>query len=287
MNAISPEDYLEPPCPLERPHAPGCGAPHHTHDEHCGCGHHHRERIPVGEIIAKCDAFFNSEQMGPLGDHLRHWLARAREIGDEQGELTMLSELMGHYRMTGDRERGLEAVREGFELMKKIGEEGTVSAGTILLNGATALQAFGETEKALNCYAEAFRCYGAHLDPSDGRFAGLFNNMAAAYAARGDLKSAETHYLKALDVLKACGDLMDAAVTYVNLAQLYAGADPADPMVEVSLDCAMDCFDSPDAVRDGYYAHTCRKCASAFGAFGRPETEKDLDSRADSYYAGH
>ena len=277
--SIDPEDYLEPQCPLSRPR-------HHHHDGKCSCGHPHG-RIPVSEIIARCDELFNTEQMGPLGDHLRHWLAKARELGDEQGELTILSELMGHYRMTGDRERGLEAVRDGFALMKKIGEEGTVSAGTILLNGATALQAFGETEKALNCYAEAFRCYGAHLDPMDPRFAGLLNNMAGAYAASGNFKSAEDHYLRALDVLKACGNLMDSAVTYVNLAQLYASADPADPMIQATLDCAMDCFDSPDAVRDGYYAHTCRKCASAFGAFGRPETEKDLNARADSWYAGH
>ncbi len=277
--SIGPEDYLEPQCPLSRPR-------HHHHDGKCSCGHPHG-RIPVPEIIARCDELFNSEQPGPLGDHLRHWLARARELEDEQGELTILSELMGHYRMTGDRERGLEAVRDGFALMKKIGEEGTVSAGTILLNGATALQAFGETEKALNCYAEAFRCYGAHLDPTDARFAGLLNNMAGAYAASGNFKSAEDHYLRALDVLKSCGNLMDSAVTYVNLAQLYASADPADPVIQATLDCAMDCFDSPEAVRDGYYAHTCRKCASAFGAFGRPETEKDLNARADTYYAGH
>ena len=277
--SIGPEDYLEPQCPLSQPR-------HHHHDGKCSCGHPHG-RIPVPEIIARCDELFNTEQMGPLGDHLRHWLAKARELGDEQGELTILSELMGHYRMTGDRERGLEAVRDGFALMKKIGEEGTVSAGTILLNGATALQAFGETEKALNCYAEAFRCYGAHLDPMDARFAGLLNNMAGAYAASGNFRSAEDHYLRALDVLKACGNLMDSAVTYVNLAQLYASADPDDPMIQATLDCAMDCFDSPDAVRDGYYAHTCRKCASAFGAFGRPETEKELNARADSYYAGH
>ena len=189
--------------------------------------------------------------------------------------------------MIGDRERGLAAVRDGFALMAALGVAGTVSAGTIYINGATALQAFGEVDEALKYYAEAFRCYSETLDPADWRFAGLLNNMAAAYAEKNDVKRAETYYLKALDVLNACGNRMDAAVTYVNLAQLYRKSDPDDPMIGASLDCAMLCFDDPEVERNGYYAHTCRKCASAFGEMGRAADERELNRRADGFHAGH
>lgn len=275
--SIEPKDYQEPACPFER----------------CACGETHphrhppRERIPLGDIIKECDRLFNAEKPFELGEHLRKWRARARELGDGEGELSLLSELMGHYRMTNDRERGLSAIRDGFALMAELGIDGTVSAGTIYINGATALQAFGEVDEALKYYAEAFRCYNDHLAPDDWRFAGLLNNMAAAYAEKNDIKRAEAYYLKALDVLNACGNRMDTAVTYVNLAQLYRKADPDDPMIGASLDCAMLCFDDPAAAHDGYYAHTCRKCASAFGEFGRADDERELNRRADEFYAGH
>ena len=302
MMTIDPEDYLEPLCPLEEPcgcghdgcahehvHGSGPGAeythgngPAHGH----GVGHVHAGRIPMREIIEESDRLFNAEKTAELGEHLRKWRAEAQRIGDREGELGILSELMGHYRMQGDRERGLAAVRDGFTLLGKLGIGGSVSAGTILINGATALQAFGEIDESLNYYKEAFRCYGAHLDPNDWRFAGLLNNMAAAYAAKHDVRYAEAYYRKALDVLKACGNLMDAAVTHVNLAQMYAAeAGPDDPRIPVELDLAAACFDDPAAERDGYYAHTCRKCASAFGPLGRPEFEAELNRRADDYYA--
>ena len=302
---IDPEDYMEPQCPLEEPC--GCGHEHgrargsgpgadltHGNGDPCGRGsehgamprRNHPRRIPMREIIAECDRLFNAERPVELGEHLRKWRAEAQAIGDREGELGILSELMGHYRMQGDRERGLAAVRDGFTLLGKLGIAGSVSAGTILVNGATALQAFGEIDESLRYYKEAFRCYGAHLDPNDWRFAGLLNNMAAAYAAKHDVKYAEAYYRKALGVLKACGNLMDAAVTHVNLAQMYAAEDRDDPRIPAELDLAMGCFDDPAAVRDGYYAHTCRKCASAFGPLGRRDIEAELNRRADEYYAG-
>ena len=305
---IDPEDYLEPRCPLEEPcgcrhghddcghehnHGSGPGAeythgngtPGHDGHEHIHGDHAHARRIPMREIIEECDRLFNAEQPFELGEHLRKWRAEAQAIGDREGELGILSELMGHYRMQGDRDRGLAAVRDGFALLGKLGIGGSVSAGTILINGATALQAFGEIDEALDYYKEAFRCYGAHLDPNDWRFAGLLNNMAAAYAAKHDTRYAEAYYRKALDVLKACGNLMDAAVTHVNLAQMYAAeSGPDDPRITAELDLAVACFDDPAAVHDGYYAHTCRKCASAFGPLGRPEFEAELNRRADDYY---
>lgn len=246
-----------------------------------------RNRIPMQEVIQECDRLFNAENMVELGEHLRKWREEARRIGDREAELGILSELMGHYRMLGDRERGLMAVRDGFALLSQLGIAGSVTAGTILINGATALQAFGDIDGALNYYKEAFRCYGAHLDSNDWRFAGLLNNMAAAYAAKHDVKYAEAYYRKALDVLKACGNLMDAAVTHVNLAQMYAAEDRDDPRIASELELAVACFDDPAAIRDGYYAHTCRKCASAFGPLGFPEVEEELNWRADEYYAGN
>ena len=273
MNPLSQEDYQEPACPLAPP------PPAHVY-------HDPPERVPLAEVIAECDRLFNSERTIELGEHLRKWRARAAELGDKKAELSILNELMGHYRMTGDRERGLKAVQDGFRLISEVGITGTVSAGTILLNGATVLKAFGEVKEALRHYAEASRCYGAHLAPEDPRWAGLLNNMAAAYLDNGETKHAEAYYRKALAIMQQNGNLMDTAVTWVNLAQLYATLEGEDAKVTDCLDQAFACFDSPDAEYGSYYAHTCRKCAGAFGALGQPKREQELNARAEALYEG-
>ena len=270
---LEKEDYMEPVCPLSRPAEPSY-RPQAV------------RRIPLQEVIARCDELFNANQPSELGEHLRYWRKQAHQYNDLESELSLLSELMGHYRMNYDPERGMQAVQDGVDLIKLLGISGTVSCGTILINAATALQAFGHIEKALQYYAEAFRCYGNHLDPADVRFAGLLNNMAAAYCANGELDHAGAYYRKALDVLQKNHNLMDSAVTYVNLAQLGYQQDLDSCEIDALLDKAMECFNDPAAERNGYYAHTCSKCAPAFGFFGRDNDELELKQRAEQFYAG-
>ena len=73
-------------------------------------------------------------------------------------------------------------------------------------------------------------------------------------------------------------------MTCVNLAQLYARRDPADPVINIMLESAVDCFDSPALKRDGYYAHTCLKCAPAFDDFDRHDDREKLEKYAAEVY---
>ena len=246
-----------------------------------------KQRIPLADIIKECDKLFNSNRSAELGAFLRAWRAKAQEIADRAGELSILNELIGHYRMTKDELHGLQAVNDAVKLIGDIGMERDLSAGTIYLNAATALSSFDKFEEALQLYSKAQTCYVEHLEEEDVRFAGLYNNMAAAVLATGNFSSAEEYYFKAVDILSAASSLMDLAVTYVNIAQLYYTRDAEDVMVSSSLDCAMLCFNDPAAAHDGYYAHTCSKCAGAFGDMGRKDDEEELLTRARRYYAGN
>jgi tetratricopeptide (TPR) repeat protein len=274
--SLAPEDYMEPGCCLKH----GKCSCHHGNgtEEKCAAP------IPVAEIIAKCDELFNMEKSKELGEHLRFWRKEAQRAGDKKGEVTILSEMMGHYRMIRDPERGIEAVESGIALLKTLDLSDTLSAGTVFLNAATALQSFGKVDEALPLYAETARIYERNLDPADWRFAGLYNNMAAAYCEKGEFKLAETCYLRAIDVLKACGNFNDSAVTCLNLAQLYRQWNGDEAMVETMAACAMEYFNAPECPRDGYYAHSCTKCASGFEALGYGEIARELLSRAGEYY---
>ena len=241
-----------------------------------------RGHIPVEEIIRDCDRLFNEENTAGLGEHLRFWRRKALELGDKKGELSMLNELVGHYRMNRDEVRGRAAVEEALALIAALDIAQTLSAGTIFLNCATALQSFGSCQQAAALYQQAEACYQAHLAAEDERFAGLYNNMASVYVDTGAYDSAERCYGRALDILKKSGNQMDLAVTYINLAQLYDALDPEDTRIETLLDQAAACFDNAEI--NGYYAHTCRKCASALGYFGRFADEADLNQKADAFY---
>lgn len=246
-----------------------------------------KQRIPLADIIKECDKLFNSKRNAELGAFLRAWRVQAQEIQDRAGELSVLSELIGHYRMNQDELHGIQAVNDAIALIDDIGMGSDLSAGTILLNAATALSSFGKYDEALALYKRAQTSYHEHLADGDVRFAGLYNNMAASLLAVGNFSQAEEFYFKAVDILSAASSKMDLAVTYVNIAQLYYAQNKDDEMVSSSLDCAMLCFDDPAVARDGYYAHTCSKCAGAFGEMNRKDDEEELLVRARRYYAGN
>jgi len=268
---IDPEDYQEPACPLSRPESPPPPEP--------------EARIPLGEVLRRSDELFQKEDAAGVGEHLRHWRQEAQRIGDRMSELTLLSELMGHYRMENDPERGVPAIEDGLALIRELGQQATVGGATVMLNAATALHAFGNPVRALRLYEEVARIYREHLDPKDWRFAGLFNNFAAAYQSTGEFENAERCLRHALAILdRTCPD---RPVTWINLARLYYDNDPEDPRAAECADEARKCFNDPDVKRDSYYAHTCRKCAGGFGYLGFFLDEIELNRRADLIYGGN
>ena len=261
-------DYTEPACPMDNSmwtRRPGERA--------------RGQRLDLQPVLARYDACMARGEKAQAGKILETALAEARVLGDRHAELSLLSEQMGYYRQAGEPEKGIPAVEQGFALLEELGLAGTVTGGTILINGATALSAYGEAKRALRYYEEAFRCYGAALDPTDLRFAALMNNMAAAYDAAGDREQAVRYYRGALQVLSHHPGNPDTAVTHINLAQLYAGEDEAAVLEELRL--ALESLDDPNIVWNEYYAYTCRKCAAAFAAFGMDDAVREMTERAE------
>ena len=235
-------------------------------------------------IIAECDKLFNAGDSAGVEKLLLLHLELAENSGDCKLQLFIQSELMGHYRMQGETRRSLAAVRRALELLAELPELDPISAGTILINAGTALSAAKRFDEALEFYLQAQQRYDGTLDKNDYLQAGLLNNMASVYLAKKDFSPAEECYIKALDILKSLEKPADCAVTCLNLAQLYAARDKNDLLIAIFLESAMDYLDLPALPRDGYYAHTCKKCASGFAALGRLDLENELESRAKEIY---
>jgi len=242
-----------------------------------------RERIPIRHVIDKLDRALARGDYAEGMRLLDYWTSEARALGDEDGELSVTSEMLGLSRRVNDREKGLAAIDRALALIDKSGLSDTVSGATVLLNAATTRKHFGDPAGAIHLYLKAESVYLARLDQSDERLGGLYNNFASALLENGDRKKAEEYYEKALAVMERNGaaGLLGVAVTSVNLADLYAEGDEPDKdqRINAALERAWAALESPDAPRDGEYAFVASKCAPAFSYYGWFVAAAELEKR--------
>lgn len=268
VSAIGREDYEEPRCPLC---TPASGTP-----------------IPVGRVIGKLDEHLNKQDYDAAERHLKYWLNEADAVGDGNGKLTVMQELIGLYRKTGRQEEALCFADAAPALAEALGQDDSAGMGTVLLNAATAYKAFGQAEKALPLYERAQKLYERHLPKGDARFGGLYNNMALALMDLKEYERADDLLQNALAVMaQTAGGEPERAVTYCNLADLAEaryGLEDAEEQIGEYLNAAMALLDSPAVLHDGNYAYVCEKCASAFGYHGYFWYEVELLDRARSIY---
>lgn len=268
-------DYLEPRCPLTGGKEFYGGNP----EQQCGS-------IPVEAVIEKLDGYLNREQYEPANRLLYYWLEEARALKDRRGELSILSEIMGLSRRRNDRQGGLQAVKRGFALLEELKLQ-SKAAGTIWLNGATTLKAFGNAEESVAYYEKAYENLNQYLPKEDPLWGGFFNNYALALADLDRFKEAEHLYFQAIAVMeKQENGGLEIAVTLLNLAETYERAGEPESKIEKALEQAQEYLDDTHLVRNGYYAFVCRKCAPTFGHFGWFLLQRELNERADRIYAG-
>ena len=279
---IGPEDYMEPACVL-------CGEPYGAEPKTIS--------VPQQRIIQKMDEYMSRRDYAGAERHLLYWLEEAKLGRDTRGQLMILNELVGHYRKTADRGKALSRAEEALALLAPLGMESSVSGGTTYVNCATAMNAFGENERALELFEKARAAYEAKEGTDPKLLGGLYNNMGLACTALGKFAEAGELFEKALSVMaKVPGGSLETAITYLNEASLAeaedkAGreADPDSPgilAVETEkrindlLEKAFALFDAADVPRDGYYAFVCEKCAPTFSYYGWFLAAKELRRRA-------
>ena len=265
---LKKDDYEEPCCPFEKP------------DE--------IKTIPVRRVLDKLDEYFAKDDAAGAERHLKYWLAEAQENRDRRGELTVLNELVGLYRKNEREEEALAAAERAIRLAEAIGLSGSVTMGTTLLNAATAYKVFEQPVKALALYERARELYEANLPPTDGRLAGLYNNMAVTLTALKRYAEARDLYEAALAIISKTEDgKADEAITWLNMADLIGaekGVEDGDTAIRKCLDKAETLLNDSALSRDGYYAFVCEKCAPTFAFYGYYFTAKELEKRAAEIY---
>ena len=251
----------------------------------CSCGNEPLGSIPVMRITEKLDELFSRNDLAGAERLLNYWEEEAEKLFDNRGLLSLKSEKVGLYRRLSEKEKGLAACKEALTIIEAYGLGDKVSGATVILNCATTMKAFGLAQNTLPLYERARAVYERELSPKDPLIAGLYNNTATALAELGRIAQAEELYLKAVEILKSAGTVPgEVAVSYVNLAVMFADADPFDERVYLYMDMAEELLLSNVLPHDGNYAFICSKCVPAFDRFGYFVTAKELEKRSNEIY---
>ena len=269
---LAKEDYEEPVCLLD-------GIPDKPRNV---------KPVPQQRIIEKVEEYMSRRDYASVERHLLYWLEEAKLGNDERGELMIRNELIGHYRKSNKKEEVFAQIDHALALVDALDYGDTISAGTTYINAATALNAFGENERAIALFHKAKDIYERteHMDPE--LLGGLYNNMALVCRELQDYAQAHTLYAKAYELMgTVMNGALEQAITCLNEADVYAdelGAEAAEHKVYELLDKAEELLDTKGIPRDGYYAFVCEKCAPAFAHYGYFLTADRLKKQAEEIY---
>ncbi len=244
--------------------------------------------IPIQRIIEKEDQLFADGDFAGAGRLLQYWLAEAEADHDLAGLFFLRNEQMGLYRKIGKQEEAFAAAEAGLALIPQLGYEDSVSGGTCYINAATVYKAFGESKRALPFYQKAKAIYEAELTAGDGRLGGLYNNMALALLDEKQYTEAEELFQKALSVMESVPDgQLDAAITWLNLADLHCARDGYEKAKNFIEDCLYkaEALLHTERIEQGNYAaFVYEKCAPIFGYYYHREAQEKLEQKAKAIH---
>lgn len=252
---------------------------------------HERIRpIPQQRVIAKMDEYMDHRDYAGAERHLLYWLEEARAGGDLRGALLVRNELVGHYRKTGEREKALASADDALDLLKRLGFEGTISAGTTYVNIATMMNSIGENERSIALFERALPLYEASPATEPQLLGGLYNNMALTCTALKRYDEAMALYEKAMAQMeKAPHGALEQAVTRLNQANLVEardGLEAGEGRIFDLVEQAVALLDREDLDHDGYYAYVCKTCAPTMEYYGYFADAQRFNEEAERIYEG-
>lgn len=200
--------------------------------------------MSLQDFFSGLDSLFAQKQLSTAESYLSNHLELAKQAEDTNYQLAVLNEQVGYYRSLGRFSESLTAGSEAMAIISAPDFNISTSAATTMLNVATALRAAGKAVEALELYKKVDEIYSKDLDAGDSRRAALYNNMAQAMAATGNLKTALEYLHESLDILKISdNNYAQLATNHSNIASLYMALKDLE-LAEKHLKEAMGIFEA-------------------------------------------
>ncbi|MCQ2406492.1 MAG: tetratricopeptide repeat protein [Oscillospiraceae bacterium] len=236
-------------------------------------------------LISELDELLSNKNLSGAEKLLASALYDAEKSGSTSEMLTILSEQIGLFRKLGKSGEGINASLRAIALLEESGQAGSVSGATILLNAATALKAFGKASEALPYYEKTLEVYKNNLSDDDERFGGFYNNYAFCLMDLKRYSDAENAFLSAAALMEEkSGCAYKAAVTYVNMTDLYALMEKSGEEIVGLMEKAIELFDDYLNVRDGDYYYALSKCLPAIKDMGFDSDATAFQDELDNFY---
>lgn len=171
------------------------------------------------KILEKLDELFSKRDMYAIEPFLLGKLQEALEEEDTGCVLTILNELIGHYRETSQHEKGILFAERTKTIAKGAGLEGTLSYAVMLLNIANEYRACGRYEDAKKAYEDAKVIYDKCLPEDDFSYAAFYNNLGLLYQEMGEFEQSVEVLKRSLNIVKKYQNTrIEQASTHSNLA---------------------------------------------------------------------
>lgn len=173
----------------------------------------------IEQVLKQLDGLFAQHKVDQVESFLLQRINEATAERDTGSLITLLNEIIGHYRETGEFEKSISCCRQVLILMDEMGLKGSIAYATTLLNVANACRAAGLLRESMAYYQEVKVIYTEKLSPTDFRYASLYNNMSLLFQEMGDYESACDCLERALGIASMYSEArIEVAVTYTNLA---------------------------------------------------------------------
>lgn len=202
--------------------------------------------------LEELDQLFEQKRIVEVEGFLLGKMAEAKREGDIQSTITFLNEAIGYYRDTSQYDKALSCCSEVQEMLEQLGMQGTIPYATTMLNIANAHRAAGNLEDSMGAYAKVFAIYEQCIEPTDFRYASLFNNLSLLYQEMGDFNRAVQSLTRALEIVQLYPEArIELATTHTNLAASLLKTDQWEEAKE-HLDLALSIFEETKE-RDFHY----------------------------------
>ncbi len=218
--------------------------------------------MDIQKILEELDSLFITHQITKVEPFLLDKIEAAEREGDISSQITLLNELIGHYRDMGEYEKSIMTCQKVMEVLRNSGLNGSIAYATTLQNVANALRAAGQLEASMLYYNQVYSLYQHQLEGNDMRYASLANNMSLLYQEIGDYENACICLEKALSiVLQYPEAIKEVATTHTNLAMSLLKLGKQEEAM-LHIERAFDIFQR-DVDKDYHYSGALSAMAEA------------------------
>lgn len=249
--------------------------------------------MEIKRILDKFDSLMEEKNFDEAERLLEYWIVECEQAEDKRNGFTLLNELVGFYRMRGERPQGMKTCQSLIDTVEEMGLADKVSGATAYINVATAYKSFNMADRALPLYEKAQAIYEKELEQTDPRLPALYNNMALTIMEYGkylsasitdtsnkedapenldNLVKAGEYFEIALKLLKNIeGSENEQAITYLNMADqavLKLGNEDSESIIEEYVKKAYDLLEKSHNDRNPDFRMTAEKCISVIRHYG-------------------